>query len=139
MGYSRCKTAFVVAAEYALRGEMGTRPADVDAFRQSLPEQWRSLVIGPVKSLTNGYSMFAFLWDGSKEGWGTAEEGAAYRKQFLDLFSFAYEDGSSPYEVLSADFRWGGDEPGAGYGPELEVTSNAHCVLHPHGYQEVPE
>ncbi len=139
MGYSRCKTAFVVASDYALEGRYGARAADVEAFRESLPEEWRSLVIGPVKSITNSYSTFAFLWDGSKEGWDTGEQGDAYRQRFLDLFSFAYEDGGSPYRVLSADFRWGGDEPGAGYVPELEVTSNAHCVLHPHERQDVPE
>lgn len=132
MSYSRCKVAFAVCSGYALRGEMGVSAPDADGFRESLPAGWRHLFIGPVPAPLNGYVMFALLWDGSGEGWDDAGQGDEIRRRFLDLFSFAYEDHSSPFSVLQAEFRWGGDEPGARYEPELIVTSNAHRQeLHP--------
>jgi hypothetical protein len=83
-------------------------PPDVEAFRQSLPDKWRRLVIGPVEGVVNGDHSYAFLPDGSKEGWPDSDDGDQYRKQFIRLFDFAYEDGSTPYDV--AEIRFGGDE-----------------------------
>lgn len=137
MGYSRCKVAFAICADYALKENgFGLKPPDIDGFRARLPERWKPLVIGPVPSVVNGYVMYVFLWDGSKEGWADAEAGDELRRMFIELFSGAYEDGSSPYDVLQAEFRWGGDEPtGWGDVAELEVMSNVHHVeRHPnHG------
>lgn len=127
MGYTRHNTIIVTAAGYAFDPGFRAQVPDVEAFRASLPEDWRRLIVGPVQSVTNDYRTFAFLPDGSKEGWGTSADGDTYRQQFLDLFSFAYDDGSSPYDVLVVDARFGGDEPLAGYEPELIVTSNLHC------------
>jgi hypothetical protein len=85
---------------------------DVGAFRESLPEQWRPLVIGPVQSVINDYVTFAFLPDGSKEGWAASDRGDEYRARFAALFAFAYEDGSSPFEVVH--IRYGADLEDAG-------------------------
>lgn len=126
MGYVRHNAIIVTAADWAMQGQMGVPPPDVDAFRRSLPEDWQRLVVGPVKAVVNDYVTFAFLPDGSKEGWTDSDLGDEYRRQFLALFSFAWEDGSTPFNVLVVDARFGGDEPGAGYEPELVVTVNPH-------------
>lgn len=125
MGYMRHNAIIVTAAGYAMRGS-GKDVPDVEAFRRSLPEQWQRLIIGPVESVVNDYQTFAFLPDGSNEGWDESDQGDEYRKQFLGLFSFAWEDGSTPFDVLIVDARFGGDEPGAEYEPELVVTANPH-------------
>jgi hypothetical protein len=80
---------------------------DVEAFRQSLPEEWRPLVVGPVTSVVNDYLHLVFLPDGSKEGWDTSDQGDEYRQRFADLFSAGYEDDSSPFDVVKV--RYGGD------------------------------
>ena len=126
MGYVRHNAVIVTAAGYAMEGRYDAPAPDVDAFRRSLPEKWQHLVIGPVKSVINDYVTFAFLPDGSKEGWEDSDLGDEYRRQFTALFSFAFEDGSTPFNVLVVDARFGGDEPGAGYEPELVVTVNPH-------------
>lgn len=71
-------------------------------FRDSLPEQWRALVVGPVESVINGYAWVAFLTDGSKEGWQDSKLGARYRFEFQQLFG-------------GLTVRWGDD-------PEPSVT-----------------
>jgi len=101
MGYIAHDAVMVTASDYVAM-------PDVEAFRQSLPEEWRPLVIGPVRSVINGYLHFVFLPDGSKEGWGTSDQGDEYRQQFADLFSAGYEDGSSPFDVVK--IRYGGDD-----------------------------
>jgi hypothetical protein len=130
MGYTRHNAIIVTAAGYAMSGEITDCPKpDVAAFRESLPEAWRHLVIGPVKSVVNDYQSFAFLPDGSKEGWDTSDDGDQYRQQFIDLFSFAYDDESTPFDVLVIDARFGGDEPGGGYEPALIATVNPHVTV----------
>jgi hypothetical protein len=124
MGYMRHNAVIVTAADYAMRGEYGVAAPDVEAFRESLPEEWRRLLVGPVQSVMNGYLSFAFLPDGSKEGWGDSDLGDEFRQRFIDLFAFAYEDGSTPFDVLVIDARFGGDEPGAECEPELIVKAN---------------
>lgn len=94
---------------------------DVDAFRASLPAEWQPLIVGPVGSITNDYWTFAFLPDGSKEGWDTSDRGDEYREQFEDLFSFRYEDGSSPFDVVHV--RFGDDER---YEPKVTGPVDLH-------------
>jgi len=101
MGYERHDAVIVVVSGYQA-------PPDVDAFRESLPEEWRRLVIGPVESIANGYKIFAFLPDGSKEGWAPSDDGDKYRYRFRQLFGFEYKDGSSPFSVCWVNF--GGDD-----------------------------
>jgi len=121
MGYMRHNAIVAV-----VNGHIFGRPEapDVEAFRASLPAEWQPLVVGPVKSVMNDYVTSVFAADGSNEGWGASDDGDEYRQQFLDLFRFAREDGSSPSDVLVIDARFGGDEPG-GYGEdELIVSTN---------------
>lgn len=109
MGHMAHDAVIVTVSDYVLTPAPG-RPAmpDVDAYRASLPADWQALVVGPARSITNGYLTYAFLPDGSKEGWDTSDQGDEYREQFAALFSFRYEDGSSPFDVVHV--RFGGDE-----------------------------
>lgn len=77
---------------------------DIDAFRESLPEDFRQLVIGPVPTYFNGYVSYAFLPDGSKEGWTPSDEGDDHRRRFAALFDHRYADGSSHDEVVAIRF-----------------------------------
>lgn len=87
---------------------------DVDAFRESMPEELRPLLVGPVPNIINGGAWFVFGPDGSKEGWSESDLAELWRRRFIELFSFVYEDRSSPYDVVYV--RWGGDKRSAGKG-----------------------
>lgn len=110
MGYIRHDAALASTEQY----REGGLP-DIDAFRESLPEEWRPLVIGPVKTPYNGTYIYAFLPDGSKEGWPASDRGDRYREAFRQLFRTAYSDGSSADDVVTVSF--GGD-----YAIELGAT-----------------
>lgn len=75
---------------------------DIEAFRQTLPEKWRPLVIGPIPGVVNFGQFYAFLPDGSKEGWQDSHDGDKYRQQFIELF----KDAKYP-DVVTV--RFGGD------------------------------
>jgi hypothetical protein len=85
------------------RAEHPGATPDIDAFRLWLPEEWRPLVIGPVRSIVNNYVTFAFLPDGSKEDWDESDNGDRYRAMFAAMFRFRYEDGSSPFSILKLE------------------------------------
>jgi len=68
------------------KGRREKADADLAAFRESLPENWRPLVIGPVEAVVNGYAWLAFLPDGSKEGWEDSDLGDEYQERFRALF-----------------------------------------------------
>jgi hypothetical protein len=108
MGYIAHDAVLVTLSDYVQDRHAEPSMPDVDAFRASLPEEWRPLVVGPIKALINGYISYAFLPDGSKEGWPPSDAGDEYRDQFAALFSFTYEDGSSPFDVVRV--RFGGDD-----------------------------
>ena len=95
MGYIKHDSVIVVISDILDTGQM----PDVDAFRQSLPEEWRSLIVGPIQAVVNGYVTYAFLPDGSKEGWALSDRGDEYRDAFIELFNVGYSDGSSPFDV----------------------------------------
>ncbi len=101
-------------------------PADpapaVAAFRDSLPEEWRPLVVGPIPQVINGDVTYLFLPDGSKEGWGTSDEGDEYRRQFKAIFSFAYGDGSSPFNLVHV--RFGSDHGSEAGGASIEYAND---------------
>jgi hypothetical protein len=80
---------------------------DIDAFRASLPEEMRPLVVGPIRAPFNSYVTYVFAPDGSKEGWGPSDRGDECREQFKDLFRGTYDDGSSPMDWVA--IRFGGD------------------------------
>ncbi|MFJ1539248.1 hypothetical protein ACIODS_11965 [Micromonospora chalcea] len=96
---------------------------DIDAFRASLPPEFRHLVIGPVPSAVNGYVSYVFLPDGSKEGWKMSDDGDEYRAQFAALFSERYADGSTSDDWVAV--RYGG---AAEYGDDVRVTA-AHVTV----------
>lgn len=117
MGYMAHDAVIVTISDYVLgRAEPPTMP-DVEAFRASLPREWQPLVVGPVRSIMNGYLTYAFLPDGSKEGWETSNDGDKYREQFADLFAFSYDGGSSPFDI--AHVRFGGDLSNGPYAADL--------------------
>lgn len=128
MGYMRHNAVIVTAAGYAMKGRADLPAPDVEAFRQSLPAEWQPLIVGQVPVVVNDFVSFAFLPDGSNEGWDDSGLGDQYRQQFIDLFSFAYEDGSTPFDVLVIDARFGGDGPYPEDGPKAIVTLNPHAT-----------
>lgn len=75
---------------------------EISDFRDSLPPEWRPLVIGPIPTVVNGDFTAAFLPDGSKEFWSDSDDGDTYRGRFIDLFG--------KYDDLVV-VRFGGDEP----------------------------
>ena len=99
---------------------------DIDAFRASLPEDFRQLVVGPIPAPLNGYVSYAFLPDGSKEGWGASDEGDTYRAQFAALFSQSYSDGSTHDDAVA--IRFGGDFRVEQTAPEATYTHGVHAA-----------
>ena len=110
MGYIAHHAVIVTASGYILNRDQLPQMPDIEGFRESLPGQFRELLIGPVQSVTNGYLHFIFLPDGQGR-METSDLGDTYREQFIKLFDFKYGDGSSPFDV--AEIRYGGDEPDA--------------------------
>lgn len=104
MGYTRHNA--VIATLDASVFDRDTAP-DVEGFRASLPEPWRRLVIGPVQSIVNSYVTFAFLPDGSKEGWPDSDEGDAYRERFVGLFNGRDGFGTPVSDVVVVEARYG--------------------------------
>lgn len=109
MGYVRHDAVIVTVDGYVYSPNPRVPVPDVEVFRDSLPDDWRRLVVGPVTSVANDYVTFAFLPDGSKEGFPDSELGDEYRQRFVDLFSFREEDGSTPFDVVTVNF--GGSAP----------------------------
>ncbi len=73
-------------------------------FIESVPEKYRALIVGPIKTLTNGDATYLFAPDGSKEGWDTSTEADEQRERFVE---FAISIG---WDTLDA--RFGGDDNG---------------------------
>ena len=113
MGYVRHDAVIVTTEDF----REGGLP-DIEAFKQTLPEEWRRLVIGPVESVVNGTFSYAFLPDGSKEGFPESAEGEEYREAFRALFRTVYEDGSSPDDVVTLSY---GDDYGWDHGATVTV------------------
>ena len=90
------------------------REARIVAFRESLPERWRTLLIGPIPGLVNSTSFWAFMPDGSKEYWDTSDEGDVHREAFLSLLD--------EMRVDYVHVRWGGDY-GIEVGPTIAARS----------------
>lgn len=64
----------------------GETMSKLERWRASLPEEWRALVVGPVKAIVNHFEWVLFLPDGSKEGWDISGEGDKRRAEFLEIF-----------------------------------------------------
>lgn len=116
MGYVQHDIVIVTFDSYALDKDW---MPDVPAFLDAMPERLRSLVVGPVQSLVNGYITYVFTSDGSKDGWPNSDEAAEWRRRFADLFSFQYDDGSTPFDVVEisygGDMRYDWERPQAAY------------------------
>lgn len=121
MGYMAHHALVVHISGYALdkpgsyftEDSFGVTHESIAAFRESLDEQFRPLLVGPIRAAANGDYVLAFLPDGSKEGWDTSDQGDAIRALLTEMFAFKYEDGSSPFDVV--EVRFGGDDPELGY------------------------
>lgn len=77
--------------------------ARIEAFRSAMPEEYRHLLVGPVP-VVNGYDSWAFMPDGSKEGWTHSDEAQALRVALATLCEQA------PGYVNWAFVRFGGDD-----------------------------
>ncbi|HEX5567414.1 MAG TPA: hypothetical protein VFY14_10910 [Streptomyces sp.] len=77
---------------------------DIDAFRESLPEPFRPLVVGPIPAPLNGYVSYAFLPDGAKEGHAASNEGNDYRARFAALFDQSFTDGDGHEDIAAVQF-----------------------------------
>jgi hypothetical protein len=96
----------VTAAKWAfdinLDGDKG--PPDVAQFMEDLPPEFQTLLSGPVSSVANGYFTWTFGPCGSKVGWLVEIEFREWADKFVDLFSFRFDDGSSPFEVIRVHY-----------------------------------
>lgn len=81
MGYVRHDAVIVTVGDYE---ELHQKVAE---FRDSLPEEFQRLVVGPVESVSNFYYSYVFLPDGSKEGWKPSDDGDLYREKFVRIFN----------------------------------------------------
>lgn len=115
MGYMAHHALIIYISGYVFdeHNRREINPPDIAAYRETLPEQFRALLIGPVPTAVNGDLVVAFLPDGSKEGWDTSHEGDRIRAELSAMFTFCYEDGSSPFNIVLT--RFGGDDPELGY------------------------
>lgn len=103
MGYHAHHGLMVIVYNFVMEGEYGHEPPDWEGFKAGVPDEFRPLLVGPVHSPVNGFTMFAMFPDGSKEGWAASDTGDEIRAQFVGLFK---DEGCELVE-----FRWGGDEP----------------------------
>lgn len=109
MGYIAHHALIVTISGFTFNDPKKYRVPDIAAYREGLPEHFRPLLVGPIRSAANDDWVVAFLPDGSKEGWGTSDEGDRIRNELIDMFRWSFEDGSSPYDVVLV--RFGGDDP----------------------------
>lgn len=111
MGIIYHDVVIVTVSGYAHESnEYGNPRQSVADFAATLDPEWRMLLIGPVPHVMNSGFTYAWLPDGSKEGWDHSILGDSYRARFLDLFRFKYDDGSSPFEIAAVRF-------GSDFGP----------------------
>jgi hypothetical protein len=103
MGYMAHHGLMAIVYDFVMQGMYGHTPPDWEGFKESVPPAYRPLLVGPVHSIVNGYTMFAMFPDGSKEGWPQSDTGDEIRARFAMLFDDEACD--------LVEFRWGGDEP----------------------------
>lgn len=108
MGYIAHDAVVVTVSDYVYNGATDeiVMP-DVEAFKASMPEELRPLLVGPIPAVINGGATYFFAPDGSKEGWETSDLAEEWRERFIDLFTATYGDGSSPFAMVAV--RFGGD------------------------------
>jgi hypothetical protein len=78
--------------------------AKVRGWINDLPEQQQKLFVF-VPALVNGKTTIFLAPDGSKKGWDIANETEKLRNSFVSLLeSFAYEDGSNPFDFVEVGY-----------------------------------
>ncbi|MCQ1575453.1 hypothetical protein [Streptomyces parvus] len=97
---------------------------DIESFRAALPEEYRPLIIGPVPAPLNGYVSYVFLPEGSKTGWGAAQEASDYRAEFAALFNHRYDDGSTHDDVVH--LTYGDDHRSEHTSPAAHYLNEGH-------------
>lgn len=117
MGYIKHDAVIVTMGGHAVDR------VDVPTFVDSMPEDFRHLVVGPIPAVTNGYVTYVFAPDGSNEGWNVSTEADVWRERFVRLFDFAHEDGLSPFDVVAVS--WGGDQQFEAGGARIEYQHPA--------------
>lgn len=109
MGYINNHAVVFTVFGYAAEGVQVAIEAwarDVDTIPNP-PFNYRPSVLlrGPVVGLVNDSVSFAFLPDGSKEGWDTSDLGDEARRRLVEVLeSFRYEDGSSPVRYIEVSY-----------------------------------
>lgn len=101
MGYMKHDAIMAMTDDWRDIGWENTT-ALVAAFRETIPEPYRRLLVGPVPAIVNGHDYWCFLPDGSKEGWETSDEAEKWRAAFVALLR---EHVPSEYAAVS----FGGD------------------------------
>lgn len=103
MGYIKHDAIVALTDDYTSTGRDNTT-ALVAAFRETIPEPYRRLLVGPVGGIANGGAFWCFLPDNSKEGWEDSDNAEHWRAAFATLLR---EHVPSEYVAVS----FGGDLP----------------------------
>ena len=74
---------------------------DVQAFKRSMPPEYRRLVHGPIPGAINNYVTWVFAPDGSHKGRPEADAAYEWRRQFIELWE--------PGRASLVEVRFGGD------------------------------
>lgn len=91
----------------------------------SLHGTFSQFLVGPVVGI-NGYHMYCFLPDGSKEGWAPSDKAQKLREQFQEIAQGErYDDGSGSGDVVAV--RFGGDF-GSDVGTCIAFTNDRRWV-----------
>lgn len=106
MGYYRHDAVIAIGSLYD--EERAALNAEIDALRADMHDvhgyDMSRVLIGPIESPINSFTIFAYLPDGSKEGWDASDAHDLWRERFKEIMA------ARPYwNVLDVEF--GGDEP----------------------------
>jgi hypothetical protein len=108
MGYFRHRAA-IAAMPMPGTPEYDAAAKALEDFRASLPgDDWRALVIGPVRAVIESYPWVVFLPDGSKEEWEESDLGDQLRARFQQIF---------PGAIVA---EWGDDDEPSIHDPAFE-------------------
>lgn len=82
MGNIQHETLIITALTHVFE----SKRKKINAFRNTLSDQWAPLIVGPFDGNSNDYQTMMFLPDGSKQGWRTQMAGHQLRDLFTNLF-----------------------------------------------------
>jgi len=100
MGYNRHDAVLVTTLFMSEQAQ-----AQIDEFRESMPENFRHLLVGPVMSPVNGWITFVLLPDGSKEGWTDSDIGDDLRSRFIALMGEWVPNTSAVEVTYGSDYQ----------------------------------